>query len=304
MKKMFLLALAAACLFSCKKAEQQQFPSVSFGYDNLIISQIDDQTYLVNDNYACTMYLVLGKKKALLIDTGNGDADIPSWIRTVTDLPLTVVCTHAHPDHIAGNYFFSEVLIPAEDQEAHDAYWQNGMPKSADSLIAAEIAALPAPKSVAIHVGDQIDLGGRVLTAYCLPGHTPGSYLFADPSHDILFSGDALNGWLWMQFGSCPPLSEFAGMLDDFLATPELTSLHWMYGGHEQRVGYKTTDYASVIRNHLDEIFAGTADYTMIEQWGHQVVIYEFDDWRLFTTPEEFARYGGANLLDEPKLKD
>ena len=64
------------------------------------------------------MDLIIGREKALLIDTGNGYADIAEAVRKVTQLPLIVVNTHGHLDHTCGNYFFDqEIYIHPDDIE-------------------------------------------------------------------------------------------------------------------------------------------------------------------------------------------
>ena len=52
--------------------------------------------------------LILGKTKALLIDTGYGYGDLKSVVRSLTGLPLCVVNTHCHLDHAGGNYLFQK----------------------------------------------------------------------------------------------------------------------------------------------------------------------------------------------------
>lgn len=69
--------------------------------------KINETTYQFTDGLnVANMYLLLGSEKALLIDTGNGLSDLPQAIGEITDLPLTVVNTHGHYDHIHGNYLF------------------------------------------------------------------------------------------------------------------------------------------------------------------------------------------------------
>ncbi len=56
-------------------------------------------------------YLVLGGERAALIDTGNGISDIKALVDGITELPVAVVNTHTHGDHIGGNHQFSEVAV-------------------------------------------------------------------------------------------------------------------------------------------------------------------------------------------------
>ena len=55
-------------------------------------------------------YLLCGTKKAILIDTGLGVANIKKVVDSLTSLPVTAITTHIHWDHIGGHknfYFFA-----------------------------------------------------------------------------------------------------------------------------------------------------------------------------------------------------
>ena len=54
--------------------------------------------------------LVLGTDRALLFDTGMGIASISDVVARLTDLPVTVVNSHSHLDHVGGNAEFSSVV--------------------------------------------------------------------------------------------------------------------------------------------------------------------------------------------------
>ena len=58
--------------------------------------------------------------------------------------------------------------------------------------------------------GMTFDLGGTVLEAIAVPGHTPGSFVFLDRQGKRLYSGDAVgSGEFWMQLPESLPLEEF-----------------------------------------------------------------------------------------------
>src|SRR5215831_18705970 len=54
-------------------------------------------------------YLILGRKRALLFDTGMGISDIKKLAAELTALPVAVGNSHTHNDHIGDNWRFSEV---------------------------------------------------------------------------------------------------------------------------------------------------------------------------------------------------
>lgn len=116
-------------------------------------------------------FLVAGETSAVLIDTGAGGVNLPAAVRSCTQLPIRVVNTHAHFDHISGNRAF-------EMQFVH--------PHEISLLQKAGFSPRP--------VGDGFgfDLGGRVLQVVTLPGHSPGSIGLWDGEAGMLFSGDAV----------------------------------------------------------------------------------------------------------------
>ena len=86
------------------------------------MEQIYENTYAIRE-VGCAgevnMYLVVGKKRAALIDCGYGGIDLPAMIRTVTKLPVTVICTHGHIDHAFGSWMFEDVYLHPLDMEVY-----------------------------------------------------------------------------------------------------------------------------------------------------------------------------------------
>ena len=71
--------------------------------ERIKVKQINDHVWLLNDNDESTGYLVTGSERGLIIDTMTGYGNVRKVAEEITDLPLTVVNTHGHPDHIYGN---------------------------------------------------------------------------------------------------------------------------------------------------------------------------------------------------------
>lgn len=55
-------------------------------------------------------YLFLGKSQAFLFDTGMGIGNIKEEIAAITKLPVSILNSHCHFDHIGGNYLFKNIL--------------------------------------------------------------------------------------------------------------------------------------------------------------------------------------------------
>src|ERR1700740_3565657 len=54
-------------------------------------------------------YLILGNDKAVLFDTGMGISNIQAVVAGLTKLPVSVVNSHTHNDHVGNNWRFTDV---------------------------------------------------------------------------------------------------------------------------------------------------------------------------------------------------
>ena len=63
------------------------------------------------DSEEVKSYLVLGSDRAALIDTGMGLAISGRLVEEITPLPISVIQSHAHNDHIGGAWQFEDVGI-------------------------------------------------------------------------------------------------------------------------------------------------------------------------------------------------
>jgi enterochelin esterase-like enzyme/glyoxylase-like metal-dependent hydrolase (beta-lactamase superfamily II) len=150
---------------------------------------VADGVWYIEDSRGAVMYLVAGTERALLIDTGWGTGDLPAHVATLTSLPLLVVNTHGHPDHVAGNKQFPRVYIHTSDLPF--------VPEGETAL-------------VPIYDGYRFDLGDREIQAIGVPGHSPGSICLLDRQQRILFSGDSPRpGPVWLHIGTSLTVEDF-----------------------------------------------------------------------------------------------
>ncbi|MEZ4590062.1 MAG: MBL fold metallo-hydrolase [Chloroflexota bacterium] len=80
-------------------------------------SQLKPNVYHIADPLGVFMTLVVGEEKALLLDTGYGLDNLPETVAQIADLPVILVNSHGHLDHVLGNRFFDEAYL-------HPADWQ------------------------------------------------------------------------------------------------------------------------------------------------------------------------------------
>ncbi len=146
-------------------------------------------------------YLVIGKNAAVLFDTGMGYANIYQTVRAITSLPITVLLTHAHWDHIGGISSFDKVYLYSHQFETN--LLVNGFTsKDILELSSARYFKKPfAPRAFSVVSkspifpltdGQVITCGGYKITVLHTPGHTPGSVCYWIKELNIVFVGDTL----------------------------------------------------------------------------------------------------------------
>ena len=175
----------------------------------LFVKEVRPGIWLMDEGHEATGYLVVGEEKACVIDTMNGYNDLNQAVRKITDKPLVVVNTHGHGDHICGNVYLGEAYLHPADRELAAQFTES--PEFME-FIGQKGRAMPPFRDIL--PGEVIDLGGRTLEVYGLPGHTPGGILLLLREERILFTGDSVNHHLWMQLDGCLPIREYVKELD------------------------------------------------------------------------------------------
>jgi hydroxyacylglutathione hydrolase len=153
------------------------------------IQEYNQDLYILRES-GCTdyekpfLYLIFGKERALLEDTGSGQPEtaravmgvISKWLRhnQRESIPLVVTHSHSHGDHIAGDSQFQNMkgvtMVPLNVEGTAKFFGVRKWPED---------------------IG-QIDLGGRVIDMIPIPGHDTLSIALYDRQTGILFTGDSL----------------------------------------------------------------------------------------------------------------
>jgi glyoxylase-like metal-dependent hydrolase (beta-lactamase superfamily II) len=159
-------------------------------------------------------YLILGKEKALLFDTGNGFDSMSELVKELTDLPVVVINSHTHYDHIGGNYEFNNILALnneytlkwAELGWSHELVKNEITPEAicSEKLPGTDISnhyIKPFTISEFITDGQIIDLGERQIKILSVPGHTPDAIALLDQESGYLWTGDTFyEAAIWLYF--------------------------------------------------------------------------------------------------------
>jgi glyoxylase-like metal-dependent hydrolase (beta-lactamase superfamily II) len=155
-------------------------------------------------------YLIVGEKRALLFDTGMGISDIKKVTAELTKLPIIVLNSHTHDDHVGGNWQFPFIFgmdtaftrASAKGSRA-DAQAEIGKDMLCGALpknfAPAKYATKPWKISLFVHDGFKINLGGRTVEVIATPGHTPDAISLLDRASGLLFTGDTFYpGEIWL----------------------------------------------------------------------------------------------------------
>lgn len=146
-------------------------------------------------------YLIVGEKRALLFDTGMGISDVKKVTAELTKVPIVVLNSHTHDDHVGGNWEFDTIYAmdtpftrlnargSREDAQAEITPGQicGTLPKG---FVPATYQTRPWKITKFIHDGEHIDLGGRTIEVIATPGHTPDAISLLDRTNGLLFTGD------------------------------------------------------------------------------------------------------------------
>jgi glyoxylase-like metal-dependent hydrolase (beta-lactamase superfamily II) len=148
------------------------------------VHQVDRDTHVLRMSKCANfeapfLYLLVGERRALLLDSGAWPDRGVSEVRRVVDgllqeraVDLIVAHSHGHDDHRAGDELFRErpqtTIVGATAAEAHAFFGLDATPEVT------------------------FDLGGRALRVLAIPGHEAAHIAVWDPRHRLLLTGDTL----------------------------------------------------------------------------------------------------------------
>lgn len=199
-------------------------------FDKYEVELVRPGLWHIEDCNDDSIYVVEGKDKALVIDTGLGGGDFIGLIESLTRLPYELAVTHVHHDHMKHSDRFGKFFMSQKEAPLMPEFFARGMPDSKTT----------ADDIMDIQSGDTIDLGGGVVIEVLeVPGHSPGSCVLFDRAHGACFTGDALG--VWLQVPGALDISTYRDALrrfDEKLREPDYEGLFFLGGHRRQEGGY------------------------------------------------------------------
>jgi hydroxyacylglutathione hydrolase len=186
---------------------------------------------------ACTnyekpfLYLIFGRDRALLFDTGAPTIDVATPVDTLirqwlarngkSSIGLIAAHSHAHSDHVAGDSQFVKrpgTTVVGRDTASVRAFFG--------------IARWPTDMST-------IDLGDRILDVIAIPGHQPASIALYDRRTGIMLTGDTFYpGRLYVR-----DTAAFAASVDRLARFVRAHRVTHMLGAHVEQSKTPYVDY-------------------------------------------------------------
>lgn len=212
------------------------------------VQSLDGDTFVIRQSVktnfeAPFLYLIFGRDKALLVDSGAEggvikptiDKLIADWLvaNKRTEIPLVVAHSHSHGDHIAGD----------------DAF-RNRPNTTVVGLKPADVASFFGIGRWPQQIG-RFDLGKRKLSILPTPGHQAAAIMIYDPRLKILLSGDTLYpGRLYLPVNF---LGDNRASVDRLAAFAKTHPIRAALGAHIEMTRAPGRDYAHEAPVHPDE---------------------------------------------------
>ncbi len=209
---------------------------------------------------AVQCFLVVGRTKAMLVDTAYGFGDLSKVVKELTDFPVMVVNSHCHVDHSGGNFFFGTPVYIHEADRAlykrHNSpeihrlmekslrifnkifFWRILVPRHPDEF---DDKRENFDNFCYLQDGDTFDLGSLTAEIIHIPGHTQGSVAILFREMKLLITSDGANPGTYLFLPESTTVARY------------IESLHKLEG----------FDFDKILTGHSDTLFPSSA----LQEW-------------------------------------
>jgi glyoxylase-like metal-dependent hydrolase (beta-lactamase superfamily II) len=188
------------------------------------IDRLSDHSYRLTEGGVFGTFLIVGDERALQVDAGGGFGDLRGAVDGLVEVPVSLLLTHSHWDHMGAAHQFESVRVHDRERTADGrvttdvvtdefgygpadfiADWKAAGESFPDGFDAETFEIPPAAGVEAAEPGETVDLGGRELELVGVPGHSPGQLAVLDRADGVLYGADLLHRDhdLYIHFEGC-----------------------------------------------------------------------------------------------------
>ena len=132
--------------------------------------------------------------QCVIIDPGCYEAgeqnELYSFIKNSSLIPMVLLNTHCHLDHISGNAFVFEKFKLKPCIHSAEIPILN-MQEYTSMMYGLQCEKSPSPEKF-LSEGVNVEFGNTLLEVIFAPGHSPGHVVFFNKSENVLIGGDVL----------------------------------------------------------------------------------------------------------------
>ena len=153
------------------------------------------QVFTFNQFFENTIIVFDKTKECVIIDPGcytiSEKDTLQKYISTNNLIPVKLINTHCHIDHILGNNFIAKTYDLELEMNANDMELIKSSNEIAQLYGFTDYEMSPLPKKF-LNEGDTLEFGNSQFKVLFTPGHAPGHISLYSEKDGLLISGDVL----------------------------------------------------------------------------------------------------------------